>query len=160
MDIILPKIKFIVLLAKDSGPSLTVALTHKEMDSNMHHKAMTLVNKKQVVNLLFLLIINRPCMCFEEGKELISKETIEDVDEKNKSITYKFLEGDLMDLFKSMKVTFQIISEGEKNFLKWMYEYEKENANGPGPEILKTFIDEVTSRIDEHFLGLKNASLA
>lgn len=91
-----------------------------------------------------------------EGKEVISKETVEAVDKENQSMTYNIFEGDLMKLYKTMKVTFQITSEGDKNFLKWTYVYEKVNGEIPPPDQLKFFGAEVTNTVDAHYLSLKN----
>ncbi|KAL3501905.1 hypothetical protein ACH5RR_036354 [Cinchona calisaya] len=93
---------------------------------------------------------------FPDGKDMISKETVQAVDKENQSTTYNFLEGDLMKVNKTMKVTFQVISKGEKNFLKWTYIYEKMNADDPDPDTFKFFASELTSMIDARYMAPEN----
>lgn len=83
------------------------------------------------------------------------KETVEAVDKENQSYTINFLEGDFLKLYRTLKISFQITSNGEKNFLKWTYTYEKLNPDVPAPDkMLKAFVDEVTNKIDQHYLKL------
>ncbi|KAL3510561.1 hypothetical protein ACH5RR_029962 [Cinchona calisaya] len=86
------------------------------------------------------------------GKELISRETVEAVDKENQSMTYNIFEGDLMKMYKTLKITFQVTSKDEKNYLKWTYIYEKVNADVPDPEALKDLASEITSIVDAHYM--------
>ena len=47
------------------------------------------------------------CGFISGGKELISEETVEAVDKENQSFTYAIFEGDLMKMYKTLKITFQ-----------------------------------------------------
>ncbi|KAL0288448.1 UNVERIFIED_CONTAM: Kirola [Sesamum calycinum] len=40
-----------------------------------------------------------------DGKERVAKEIIEAIDEEKKSVTFKVIEGDLMELYKTIKLT-------------------------------------------------------
>ena len=94
---------------------------------------------------------------------MISKEIVEAVDEKNKSITYTIFEGDMMQFYKTLKVTFQVMSNGEKNYIKSTYEYQKLNPEIPAPEQFKDFVAEIIKMIDEYHLNselIKNNSCA
>ncbi|CAN4102178.1 unnamed protein product [Withania somnifera] len=86
-----------------------------------------------------------------DGKEMISKELVEAVDEENKSIIYSLLEGDLMKLYKTLRFTFQILSKNEAEFVKTKIEYEKLNEDVPYPSMLKDFVTAVTKTIDAHY---------
>ena len=88
----------------------------------------------------------------EDGKLMPVKETIETVDEDDRSMTYRILEGDLLKDYKSLLITFQATSKGEKNFLNWTYEYEKQNLDVPAPDHMFDFASEVSNIIDAYFL--------
>ena len=51
-----------------------------------------------------------------------------------------------------MLITFQATSKGEKNFLNWTYEYEKQNLDVPAPDHMFDFASEVSNIIDAYFL--------
>lgn len=91
-----------------------------------------------------------------DGVEMISKELVEAVDEKNKSIVYNLLEGELMKLYKTLRFTFQIISKNEAEFVKTTIEYEKLSEDVPFPDKLKEFVTAVTKTIDVHYCQVSN----
>ncbi|XP_060184073.1 kirola-like [Lycium barbarum] len=91
-----------------------------------------------------------------EGKEMTSKELVEEVDEKNKSITYNLLEGDLMKLYKTLRFTFQIITTNDAEFVKTKIEYEKVSEDAPYPDMLKDFVTAVTQTIDAYYSQVSN----
>ncbi|KAL0701412.1 hypothetical protein Bca4012_057534 [Brassica carinata] len=74
---------------------------------------------------------------------------------ENNRATYKVLEGDLMNEYKSFLVTFQVTpKEGEPgSVLHWHFEYEKINEEVAHPETLLQFAVEVSKEIDSHFMS-------
>ncbi|CAO2828797.1 unnamed protein product [Amaranthus hypochondriacus] len=86
-----------------------------------------------------------------DGKPQVAKEIIESVDEKNKKIRFKVIEGHLLDDYNSFVFVSQVISEGDELCLvKWALEYEKKHSGIPEPS---TFMDQLIDsarRIDEH----------
>ncbi|XWS34486.1 hypothetical protein CRYUN_Cryun21dG0042300 [Craigia yunnanensis] len=75
---------------------------------------------------------------FLEGKAKIAKDLIESVDPKNKSITYRVLEGDLMEEYKSFVAKIQATpsANGEGCVGHWVIEYEKLNEDVAPPETM------------------------
>ncbi|KAL7132308.1 hypothetical protein ABFS83_12G064600 [Erythranthe nasuta] len=85
-----------------------------------------------------------------DGKERVAKEIIEAIDEENKSVTYKVIEGDLMELYKTFKLTAHVDTTGEDNVVTWTFEYEKMSDDIPDPHTLMDFCLAMTKNIDSH----------
>ncbi|KAK3024603.1 hypothetical protein RJ639_044508 [Escallonia herrerae] len=60
-----------------------------------------------------------------DGKAKVLKEVIDKVDEKNKTVILRAIEGDLLDLYKSFVVTLHVDTKGENTLVTWTFEYEK-----------------------------------
>ncbi|KAL3510565.1 hypothetical protein ACH5RR_029966 [Cinchona calisaya] len=90
------------------------------------------------------------------GQKLLSWESVEAVDKENQSITYNFFKGDPMKMYKTLKVSFQVSTVDEKNYLKWTYVYEKLNADVPAPDAFKVLAGEIADAIDAHYVELQN----
>ncbi|KAG8382757.1 hypothetical protein BUALT_Bualt05G0110500 [Buddleja alternifolia] len=90
------------------------------------------------------------------GKKSVSIEMIEAIDEQNKSITYKVVEGDLADVYKSLKYIIKVDTNGEDNLVTWTLEYEKKNENVPDPCALMDVCVNVTKDIERHCLLVPN----
>ncbi|KAM7463439.1 hypothetical protein LguiA_031560 [Lonicera macranthoides] len=89
---------------------------------------------------------------FHDGKERVAKQVILAVDEEKKSITYKMLEGDLMELYKSFIIGIHVDTNGEDNLVTWTVDYEKLHEGIPAPTTLMDFFVEVTKDIETHHL--------
>ncbi|EYU31819.1 hypothetical protein MIMGU_mgv1a021736mg, partial [Erythranthe guttata] len=87
-----------------------------------------------------------------DGKERVAKEIIEAIDEVNKSVTFKVIEGDLMELYKTFKLIVHVDTSGEDNLVTWTLEYEKLNEDVPDPHTLMEFCLKVTKDIESHHL--------
>ncbi|CAN6938122.1 unnamed protein product [Brassica oleracea var. botrytis] len=89
------------------------------------------------------------------GEAKVMKERIESIDPENNRATYRVLEGDLMNEYKSFVVTFQVTpKEGEPgSILHWHFEYEKINEEVAHPETLLQFAVEVSKEIDAHLMS-------
>ncbi|KAL7181340.1 hypothetical protein ACSBR1_040261 [Camellia fascicularis] len=87
-----------------------------------------------------------------DGKKKIAKEIIEAIDEENKSVTFKVVEGDLMQLYKTFIVTVHVDTKGENNLVTWNFEYEKLNEAVEEPTTLMDFCITVTKDIETHHL--------
>ncbi|XP_055801569.1 kirola-like [Solanum dulcamara] len=85
---------------------------------------------------------------YADGKMKIAKEVIEAVDLKKKSITWKVIEGDLLDLYNS----FTIISSFEHEWTIWTLAYEKKTAATPDPLVFLGYFIELTKDIEGYFL--------
>ncbi|CAI9096008.1 OLC1v1032068C1 [Oldenlandia corymbosa var. corymbosa] len=87
-----------------------------------------------------------------DGKEMVAKEIIEAIDEEKKSVTYKVIEGDLMELYKSFAITVHVDTVGENNLVTWTFEYEKLHEGIPDPNSLLELGIQLTKEIETHHL--------
>lgn len=85
-----------------------------------------------------------------DGKDKVAKEVIESIDEEKKSITFKVIEGDLLETYKSFKGTCHVDKEGEDSLVTWTFEYEKLHEKVEDPHTLMDFIVSVTKDIESH----------
>ncbi|MBT0793411.1 hypothetical protein KHU47_29145, partial [Bacillus cereus] len=89
-----------------------------------------------------------------EGKEKVSKQIIEAIDEEKKVITFKEFEGDIVDKYDNFKVTLHIEAKGEIDLVSWTMEYERPNENVPELINLLDFIVGMTKAIDDHHVKM------
>ncbi|XP_015072220.1 kirola-like [Solanum pennellii] len=83
---------------------------------------------------------------YTDGKEKFAKEVIESIDPHNKSITWKVIEGDVLDLYNSFKV----ITSSEHEWTTLTFVYEKKNEDILKPlTVFGVWID-VIKEIDGH----------
>ncbi|KAK7260895.1 hypothetical protein RIF29_27194 [Crotalaria pallida] len=88
-----------------------------------------------------------------DGNVVSCKETVEAIDESNKTITYKLSDGDISQHYKVFKLIFQLIErEDGSDFLKWTVEYETINENVEPPYGYLRTLNECTKDIDGHLL--------
>ncbi|KAK1380598.1 MLP-like protein 34-like [Heracleum sosnowskyi] len=85
-----------------------------------------------------------------DGKDKFAKEVIENLDEEKKSITFRVIEGDLLEMYKNFKAICHVDKEGEDNSVTWTFEYEKLHENVDDPHTLMDFIVGVTKDIKSH----------
>ncbi|KAI7981929.1 hypothetical protein LOK49_Contig6G00008 [Camellia lanceoleosa] len=87
-----------------------------------------------------------------DGKKKVTKEVIEAIDEENKSVTFKVIEGDLTELYRTFKFTVHVDTKGENNLVTWTFEYEKKSEDVEDPNTLMDFTINVTKDIETHHL--------
>ncbi|KJU81219.1 hypothetical protein N619_00260, partial [Ectopseudomonas oleovorans] len=87
-----------------------------------------------------------------DGKEKIAKDIIEAIDEEKKSVTFKVVEGDLMELYKTFKAIVHVDTKGENNLVTWTFDYEKMNEDVPDPNTLMEFCLNLTKDIETYHL--------
>ncbi|GMH01984.1 hypothetical protein Nepgr_003823 [Nepenthes gracilis] len=87
-----------------------------------------------------------------DGKACVAKEIVEAIDVENKSITFKVIEGDLMNDYKIFKLTIDVTPKGDTSVVKWTLEYEKlHDGVDEALKILELAI-RVTKDIEAHHL--------
>ncbi|XP_048318786.2 MLP-like protein 43 [Ziziphus jujuba] len=86
---------------------------------------------------------------FHDGKPRVAKELVEAIDDENNSITFKILEGDLLEHFKSFKVTLQSIPKGEGSVIHWTLEYEKLHDEIIDPHTLIQFVSDLSKDLQK-----------
>ncbi|KAJ1425397.1 START-like domain superfamily [Sesbania bispinosa] len=88
-----------------------------------------------------------------DGKVTTCKESIEVLDEENKSITFNLFEGDVEQHYKILKINLQVIDkENGGAITKWTVEYEKVNESVEPPYGYLDYLTKVTKDVDDHLL--------
>ncbi|XP_062146193.1 MLP-like protein 31 [Alnus glutinosa] len=85
-----------------------------------------------------------------DGEAKAAKEKIVAIDDTNKSITFKVIEGDLLKEYKDFVIVVQATPKGEGNLVHWTMEYEKLKDDIPEPNSLLQFLIDVSKDIDAH----------
>ncbi|EXB52998.1 MLP-like protein 28 [Morus notabilis] len=91
---------------------------------------------------------------FHDGKPCVAKEIVEAVDDEKNSITFRVIEGDLMEHFNSFVVTIQANPKvgGEGSIVHWTLEYEKKHGEIVDPHTLLEFVADVSKDLETHLL--------
>ncbi|XP_057731132.1 MLP-like protein 43 [Arachis stenosperma] len=88
-----------------------------------------------------------------DGKVTTCKETIESIDEQNKTVVYKFFDGDIDQHYKTLKLIFQVIENNNGGTsTKWTVEYEKVNEDVEAPYGYMEYFDKCAKELDAHLL--------
>ncbi|RDX90326.1 MLP-like protein 43, partial [Mucuna pruriens] len=85
-----------------------------------------------------------------EGKVSVAKEVVEGIDRKNNKISFKVLEGDLLGLYKSMKINIQVTPKEKGSVVHWVLEYEKQDDHIPDPHTLLQMAVEMSTKMDAY----------
>ncbi|XP_059655380.1 MLP-like protein 28 [Cornus florida] len=86
-----------------------------------------------------------------DGKEEYMKEILT-IDEANKTLSVKALEGHVMDLYKSFVGSLHVAEKGETAIAKFTIDYEKLNEDVPVPQKYIDFLVDVAKDVNAHFL--------
>ncbi|XP_030959599.1 MLP-like protein 28 [Quercus lobata] len=87
-----------------------------------------------------------------DGKAKVAKEIIEAIDKENNSVTFKVIEGDLMEEYKNIKITIQATPKGEGSLVHWTIEYEKLHENIVEPNTLLQLALDLSKDLDAHLV--------
>jgi hypothetical protein len=85
-----------------------------------------------------------------DGQAKVAKEKIEAIDDTNKSITFKVIEGDLLQEYKSFKMVVRATPKGEDSLVRWSLEYKKLKEDVPEPKTLLQLLIDVCKDIGTH----------
>lgn len=83
---------------------------------------------------------------------VIVKEMIEAIDDENKTIKFKILDGGVLKYYNSFESTIQVTAKEKGSLVKWAAEYEKLTDDAPEPKVQLDFALELTKDIDNHLL--------
>ncbi|KAI3909515.1 hypothetical protein MKW92_049742 [Papaver armeniacum] len=90
------------------------------------------------------------------GPTIMTKEKITAVDNKNRSITYTVMEGDVMGDFKSFNFNLDVTPKSGAtdgtSLVKWSVEYEKANEDVADPVGILKSIELMTTEMNLHLL--------
>ncbi|KAJ0038720.1 hypothetical protein Pint_22319 [Pistacia integerrima] len=78
------------------------------------------------------------------------------IDDKNKSATYKTIEGTGLQMFKSFKIYIEVTPRDEGCVLHWTLEYEKLNANVEDPKAMLHVLVDTCKDVDAHLTQQAN----
>ncbi|XP_015936877.1 MLP-like protein 34 [Arachis duranensis] len=88
-----------------------------------------------------------------DGKVTTCKETIESIDENNKTIKFNLFNGEISQQYKVLKLSIQEIDNSNGSVsAKWTLEYEKINDNVEAPYGYMELFDKCTKEMDAHLL--------
>ncbi|XP_050119334.1 MLP-like protein 34 [Malus sylvestris] len=86
-----------------------------------------------------------------DGKAKVAKDLVEAIDAENNLITFKVIEGDLLEHYKSFKFTIHATPKGEGCNVHWTLEYEKHHHDDiEDPHTLLQLLVELSKDIDAH----------
>lgn len=80
----------------------------------------------------------------------VDKERIEEVDEANKAVAYRVIEGDLVKYYKNFMAQMLVLPKGEGSLVKWRCEFEKASDEVPNPDVVKDFAVKNLLEIDAY----------
>ncbi|XP_047937741.1 kirola-like [Salvia hispanica] len=85
------------------------------------------------------------------GGKSVAKEIIEVVDKEKKSIRYKVIEGDVMQVYNEFKISVDVnaITE-EDNLVTWTIDYNKKSEAMPEPTFILEAGLAMTKQIENH----------
>ncbi|KAJ0038145.1 hypothetical protein Pint_22323 [Pistacia integerrima] len=78
------------------------------------------------------------------------------IDDKNKSATYKTIEGTVLNMFKSFKICLEVTPRDEGSVPHWTLEYEKLNANVEDPKAMLHGLVDTCTDVDAHLTQQAN----
>lgn len=88
---------------------------------------------------------------YVDGKPRVAKDLVEAIDDENYSITFKVLEGDLLEHFKSVRIKFKSIPKGDKeSVIHITIEYEKLHGEIIDPHTLLQFLDDLSKDLEKY----------
>lgn len=85
-----------------------------------------------------------------DGKSRVAKQIIEEIDEEKQSIKFKMIEGDLMELYKSMDIIYHVDTNANGSLVTWTLIYEKLEVDTPHPGTLMSFFLHMVEDIEYH----------
>jgi hypothetical protein len=79
--------------------------------------------------------------------------TAEAVDEENKSISYKTINGEIAKHYPVFQSILQVRPKGNGSLVKWTIEYEKANEEVPTPEKYFDFGVNLSKAVESYLLN-------
>ncbi|KAL7137645.1 hypothetical protein ABFS83_10G107500 [Erythranthe nasuta] len=88
-----------------------------------------------------------------DGEVQTCKQIIQNVDEEKKQFSYKFIEGDLLELYKDFVVTCHVETRDGVDYITWTIDYELLKADNQHPINILKFVIGFTKDIETHMFG-------
>ncbi|XVF43606.1 hypothetical protein PTKIN_Ptkin02bG0053200 [Pterospermum kingtungense] len=121
----------------------------------LHHTCTDKVQGCELLEGEFGTVGSKICWSyFHDGKYRKAKQVIEAIDPEKNSITFKMLEGDLMEEYKTFVITIQASpkKQGEGSVVHWHLDYEMLHEQIDHPETLLQFFREISAAMDSHLI--------
>ncbi|KAK8508319.1 hypothetical protein V6N13_055768 [Hibiscus sabdariffa] len=87
-----------------------------------------------------------------QGKSVTMKETIEKIDDTNRTIVYKVLGGDCMEFYNSWNSIINVTQMGDGCLVKCTMEFEKKNDDAPDLVMYDDFFTTLIKNVDSFLL--------
>ncbi|KAL1293478.1 hypothetical protein HN51_054134 [Arachis hypogaea] len=89
-----------------------------------------------------------------DGKACVSKEIIEDIDKEDNKMSFRELEGDLLNHYKSFKFLLHAVPNKKGGcMVRWTMEYEKINENTSDPHTMMQLVVDVSKQVEVHLIS-------
>ncbi|KAK7401039.1 hypothetical protein VNO78_12351 [Psophocarpus tetragonolobus] len=86
-----------------------------------------------------------------EGKSCVAKVVVEGIDDENKKVNFKVIEGELLQHYKSFKFVMQFTPKEKGSVVHLVMEYEKQNNEVPDPhDLLQNLVEPVLRKVDAY----------
>lgn len=99
-----------------------------------------------------------------DGNARVGKELFEAIDFEKNSVTWKVMEGDILQYYKSFKSSFQATpkakGDDESTCVHWTLEYEKLNDKVPDPHAKLQLIAGVVKDIDAYLTTYRSITIS
>lgn len=92
-------------------------------------------------------------LLYIDGKEEIAKQSLHDIDEEKKHISFRMLEGDLLQLYKNMVISYDVETNAGVDYITWTIVYDRLSLENPHPFSLLSFFIDFTTEIEAHIFG-------
>ncbi|KAK1380788.1 Kirola like [Heracleum sosnowskyi] len=87
-----------------------------------------------------------------DGKQMVAKERVEAIDEEQKQVTYKVIEGELLKSFKIFVINVHVDTSGVDNLVTWSLDYEKVDESIKDPTEYLDLVLRINKDIETHHL--------
>ncbi|KAK1380782.1 MLP-like protein 34-like [Heracleum sosnowskyi] len=87
-----------------------------------------------------------------DGKQMVEKHRVEAIDEEQKQVTYKVIEGELLKSFKIFLINVHVDTSGVDNLVTWSFDYEKVDESIKDPTEYLDFVLRINKDIETHHL--------
>lgn len=93
----------------------------------------------------------RFCEICTDGKTTVATDLIEAVDDEKNSVTFKVVDGPLLEYYKSFRLIVQATPKGDQSSLVHLIvEYEKLHDQVPDPHSLLQFVADLSKDMGAH----------
>ncbi|KAH6779012.1 hypothetical protein C2S52_010249 [Perilla frutescens var. hirtella] len=89
-----------------------------------------------------------------DGKPQIAKQVLENIDKEKKQISWKTVEGDMLELYKRITTTVHVETKSGVDFVTWTLDYELIDADKPHPLPVLNLLIELTKELEAHIFGV------